>query len=389
MTFLPPLAHFGDDVAFMRRYTDLIVLGDEDGARLAVAPAWQGRVMTSSGGGEARASFGWINRALIAARTVRPHINPVGGEDRFWLGPEGGQFSVFFAPGTRFQLADWHTPAAVDSLPWTVAGQSAHTVKLRTTFPLINYSGTRFDVLVDREVRLLPSATAWDRLGVKPAPGVEIVAYESDNRLTNRGTAAWRRETGLLSIWIPGMFTASPETTVVVPITAGPESQLGRKVTADYFGAVPAERLQVTDEVVYFRGDGGWRSKIGISPRRSKGVLGSYDPAHERLTIVQFSQPAGATDYVNSLWQLQQDPYGGDAANSYNDGPPEDGSTPLGAFYELESSSPAAALAPGERLLHVHRTIHLSGPAAVLDETARRCLGASLAAITAALTAGR
>jgi hypothetical protein len=26
-----------------------------------------------------------------------PHINVFGGEDRFWLGPEGGQFSIFFA----------------------------------------------------------------------------------------------------------------------------------------------------------------------------------------------------------------------------------------------------------------------------------------------------
>ena len=90
-------------------------------------------------------------------------------------------------------------------------------------------------------------------------------------------------------------------------------------------------------------------------------MLGSYDADNKVLTIVQFNQPAGVTDYVNSLWKLQDNPYGGDAANSYNDGPPAPGAKPLGPFYELESSSPAAALAPGKSLTHVHRTIHLTG----------------------------
>ena len=91
-------------------------------------------------------------------------------------------------------------------------------------------------------------------------------------------------------------------------------------------------------------------------------MLGSYDGDNKVLTLVQFTQPAGVTDYVNSLWKLQDNPFGGDAANSYNDGPATPGAKPMGPFYELESSSPAAALAPGESLSHVHRTVHLSGP---------------------------
>jgi YhcH/YjgK/YiaL family protein len=103
---------------------------------------------------------------------------------------------------------------------------------------------------------------------------------------------------------------------------------------------------------------------------------------------VQFTQPAGVTDYVNSLWKLQDDPYAGDAANSYNDGPPAPGEKPLGPFYELESSSPAAALAPNASLPHVHRTIHLTGPESALDGVARSVLGVGLAGITSALKAG-
>jgi hypothetical protein len=41
---------------------------------------------------EQRHGFGWINRKLIASRKIQPHINVFGGEDRFWIGPEGGQF---------------------------------------------------------------------------------------------------------------------------------------------------------------------------------------------------------------------------------------------------------------------------------------------------------
>jgi hypothetical protein len=50
----------------------------------------------------------------------------------------------------------------------------------------------------------------------------------------------------------------------------------------------------------------------------------------------------------------------------------------MGPFYELESSSPAAALAPGKGLHHVHRTIHLSGTEKELDAIARATLGVSL-----------
>jgi hypothetical protein len=379
-------ASFGDDASFLKSHTELIVLSDKQGlAKVAVAPAWQGRVMTSTAGADTGLSFGWINRELIASGKIQPHINVFGGEDRFWLGPEGGQFSIFFAKGAKFEFADWFTPAVIDTLPFKVARQSRTRARFSAAFALTNYSGTRFEVAVDREVRLLDSAAAWKKLGVKPSEGVSLVAFETDSTIKNAGKNAWKKDTGLLSVWILGMFNPSPSTTIVVPIKAGPESQLGVKVTSDYFGSIPPERLVVKDDVIYFCGDGKFRSKIGINPQRSKAVLGSYDADNKVLTLAQFSQPAGVTDYVNSLWKLQDNPYGGDAANSYNDGPVAPGAKPLGPFYELESSSPAAALAPGKSLSHIHRTIHLTGPESALDSVARATLGVSLAEIRAAL----
>lgn len=373
---------FGDDVTFLKKHTDIIVLSDRKGtAKVALSTAWQGRVMTSTAGDDAGLSFGWINRELIASGKIQPHINVFGGEDRFWIGPEGGQYSIFFAKGGKFELADWQTPAPIDTLPFRLTRQSKTQATFAATFALTNYSGIRFDVAVDREVRLLTASDAWKKLGVKPADGVSLVAFETDSRIKNAGQNAWRKETGLLSVWILGMFNPSPSTTIVVPIKAGPESQLGVKVTSDYFGAIPPERLVVKDEVLYFSADGKFRSKIGINPMRSKAVLGSYDADNNVLTLVQFNQPAGVTDYVNSLWKLQDNPYGGDAANCYNDGPPSPGAKPLGPFYELESSSPAAALAPGKSLTHIHRTVHLSGAESALDGVARATLGVSLADI--------
>jgi hypothetical protein len=370
----------------LKGHTELIVLSDSKGlGKVALAPAWQGRVMTSTAGGDAGPSFGWINRELIASKKILPHINVFGGEDRLWLGPEGGQFSIFFAKGAKFELADWQTPAVIDTEPFKVVRQSRDRAVFASKFSVTNYSGTRFEVSVNREVRLLDSDTAWKKLGTKAASNVSLVAYESDNQITNAGPNAWKKESGLLSIWILGMFNPSPSATIVVPIHPGPEAELGVKVTSDYFGSIPPERLVVNDNVIYFSADGEYRSKIGISPSRSKSVLGSYDADNQVLTIVQFSQPAGVTDYVNSLWKMQDQPYGGDAANSYNDGPPSPGAKPLGPFYELESSSPAAALAPGKSLSHVHRTIHLVGAEADLDAVARTMLGVSLAEINSAL----
>lgn len=368
---------FDADVRFLGAHTPTIVLGEGSGPRVAVAPAWQGRVMTSTTGGAAESapSFGWINYELIGSRKFVPHINPFGGEDRFWLGPEGGQYAIFFAKGDPFDLQHWQTPSLIDTEPYRVVSRSADEVSFRTEGRLANYSGTTFDLAIDRTVRALDRVTVAAALGVEDLGDLPVVAYESINTITNTGALPWTKETGLLSVWILGMFRHSDTTTVVVPVEPGDEVELGPVVNDAYFGPVPPDRLVVDDGVIFFKGDGQRRSKIGVGPRRAKSNLGSYDPARGLLTLVQYTLPEGARDYVNSMWEQQDEPYAGDVVNSYNDGPPAPGKAPLGPFYELESSSPAAALAPGERLTHEHRTIHVRGTAAELSDVAERVLG--------------
>ena len=210
----------------------------------------------------------------------------------------------------------------------------------------------------------------------------KVVAYRSTNILTNRGPEAWTREEGLVSIWLLGMFPHGPDVTVVVPLKEGP----GNAVNADYFGSLEKDRLVANQKAVFFKGDGAFRSKIGVPPGRSTGVAGSYDAGRGRLTIVHCEVPPNAAElpYVRSQWMDHADPYAGDLINAYNDGPPTPDEAPLGPFYELETSSPALPLGAGESLTHVQTTMHFQGDAKSLDAIARAMLGVSLEEISAA-----
>ena len=370
---------FRDAVSLVNQHSQMIVLSSADGAAtIAVWPAMQGRVLTSSASGWDGAGFGWFNRDLIASGKVQSHIYAVGGEDRLWLGPEGGQFSIFFAPGKPFDLDHWYTPAPIDTESFDVVDQDKTRVSFRKVFSLTNYSGTHFNVQVDRQVRLLSTEDLWKDLGMSPANGVKTVGFESETKLTNLAAGSWSKATGLLSIWVLGQFQATPASTIILPFRNGAKPQTGVPVTTNYFGTVPPERIAVRPQAVLFKADSNYRSKLGLTLQRSKGVMGSYSPEKHVLTIVQFSQPDGPAEYVNSAWKIQKNPYEGDVANCYNDGPPAPSKPQLGHFFEMESSSPAEELAPKASVMHLHRTIHLVGSEQNLDKIARSTLGVSI-----------
>ena len=109
---------FEDDLAFMRGHQPLSVLSSSGGGRVAVSPGWQGRVMTSAVAPDAP-SLGFVNRPFIAAGRAGTAFDNYGGEDRFWLGPEGGQHGLYFAPGAPFAL--------LNSLPLWVKNEGSNT----------------------------------------------------------------------------------------------------------------------------------------------------------------------------------------------------------------------------------------------------------------------
>ena len=235
---------FQSEVEFLRAHgLNPIVLGNDEGARLVTLAEYQGRVMTSTMAGDGGAGCGWINRALIASGKRMPHINAYGGEDRFWLGPEGGQFSLYFPPGAPFDFDHWQVPAAEDTDVWKLDSAGATAAAFSTEFSIRNWSGFEKMIRMERLVRLLDCAGIAADLGVAfDKTRVSAVGYVTENRVTNIGPEAWTRENGALSIWMLGMFNPSARTVIVIPYrTDAP----GAIVKDDYFGRIPADRLRI------------------------------------------------------------------------------------------------------------------------------------------------
>ena len=367
---------YGYDLSFLRQHTrGLLELTNEDStAKLLVSPEWQARVMTSTATGDSGTSFGWVNYDLLASGEKRKQFNAVGGEERFWIGPEGGQYSFYFKKADSFNISNWQVPAIIDTVAYDVVQSNASQAVFRTKASINNYSGTRFDIVIERQVNLLKKENLAKQLGMAIGNNIHCVAYETLNTITNAGPSDWTKQSGLISIWLLGMFTPTPQTIVIIPFNPIPDSR--SHITDNYFGSIPRERLQVKDSVLYFTCDGKFRSKIGISPAIAKPIAASYDFAKNVLTLV-IPEIHRNAPYVNSKWEIQKEPYKGDVINSYNDGPLEDG-TQLGPFYEIESSSPALELKKGTSGSHRQVTCHFQADYTVLKQFVKELLKVDL-----------
>lgn len=367
---------YGSDLGFLKSNgLNVVELVSADGmARVSVVPEFQGRVMTSAASGLQGQSFGWISRKAIAAGFANPQFNPFGGEERFWIGPEGGPFSWFFGPGKEQVFANWDVPAVIDSEPFKVEPASGSEAIFTKETVLKNASGREFQIGIRRSVELMEAAEIESVLGVSIPESIRPVAYRTVNTLTNLGAFEWTKETGMPSVWLLGMYPPAPSTVVFIPYDQG---FAGKVVNDEYFGKVPTDRLIVRDGMIYFRLDGKFRSKIGLPDGSARSLCGSYDPSSGLLNILKYSVPSGPRDYVNAQWGPQDNCFGGDVINSYNDGPTETGEV-MGPFYEIETSSPGAALAPGESLTHAQCTFHLEGDAENLEGIASKVFGEAL-----------
>ena len=103
---------FEDDVAFLtERGAGVKVLQAPSGGRIAVSGKYQARIMTSAVEAQG-SSLGFVNRGFIEAGKTGTAFDNYGGEDRFWLGPEGGQYALYFPAGKPFAFENWQTPSA-------------------------------------------------------------------------------------------------------------------------------------------------------------------------------------------------------------------------------------------------------------------------------------
>lgn len=368
---------FQEDLEFLQQYGEIQTLSNPQGGIVALSAQYQGRVMTSAFSRRS-ASLGWINHDFIMTQETGTQFDNYGGEDRFWLGPEGGQFSLYFPRASEFIFSKWQVPKVLHTGEWSILKESAESVTFTREMNITNYSGTTFELEINRTVRLL-NVEAFDHsFGVTLPSDIDYVGYETANSVTNTGSETWTPDTGLLSIWILGMYNPFEQAYVVIPFETDAEGEI---VNDDYFGEVPDSRLDIRDDYIMFLCDGEYRSKIGLGPNRVLPNLGSYIPSKNLLTLIHYNKPEDADRYVNSMWEIQEEPYEGDVVNSYNDGPPEPGVPALGGFYELETSSPALALSPGESYTHIHQTVHISGNEEQLNPLAENVLGVSVSTI--------
>ncbi|MEX0979189.1 MAG: DUF6786 family protein, partial [Pirellulales bacterium] len=243
---------------------------------------------------------------------------------------------------------------------------------------------TQIDLEVVREIHLqkihhFGKLFGSDAQEAVTAGKLQLVGFQTINTLTNRG-AAMSRDKGLIAIWTLGQFPAGARTSIIIPYKEPDDSKLGPIVNSDYFGEIPPERLRVNAQAIWFRGDGKYRSKLGLPQPRAKPIAGSIDLDNGVLTLVHFTMPDNPANfgYVNNTWGKQDEPYRGDVFNSYNDGPPEPGKQALGGFYELESLSPAAQLPTGRSITHTQSTFHVVGSAAALARVAKAALGVDI-----------
>lgn len=375
----PRQGTYAYDAEFLKAHHRKVIelRDDHDQARVLITAEDQGRVMTSTVEGDSGRSFGWINYDLISSGKRKKQFNPVGGEERFWLGPEGGQFSLYFPPKDSFNINHWQVPGVIDTVPYELGLISKKMVVFNKQASLTNYSGTVFDLSIERSIRMLEKTELSTALHTNFPDQLKFVAYETINRIKNTGTNGWAKNKGLLSIWLLGMMIPGQSTHVIIPFH--PHANAKNLINTNYFGDIPADRLVIQDSVLLFKCDGKYRSKIGLSPSIAKPMAASFDFRKNILTFILFSVQKNKP-YVNSKWEIQKEPFKGDVVNAYNDGPLADGSQ-LGPFYELESSSPALELKAGDTGEYGQITCHITGDFESLNTIARTVLGIDLSEI--------
>ena len=201
-------------------------------------------------------------------------MNVFGGEDRFWLGPEGGQYALYFKPGDPFDLPHWQTPAPFDWEPWDIADQSAGHVRFQKRMSLVNYSERRSTSTSTARCGCWAAPTppaCWGRCPT-PSAGRLRVRQHRDQRRRTAVDAEARARVDLDPRAVPARRRDDDRH----PFAAALTSRWADRQRC-LLRQGPERSAPATADAILFKADGRYRSKIGLSPARTLGVAGSYD----------------------------------------------------------------------------------------------------------------
>ena len=398
---------YRNGLSYLESKTKVLELCNKFGARVAVCPEWNGRVMTSTSDGLDGPSYGLIHVAeLDALQTSRGLL---GGEDQILLSPENGQFGLYRETEvdeheSRFSMSrnPRRLPKGFQEGQFTVdmAPPASPQIRMRRSVQITNAAGTMFDFDIARTVRLLGVETIYQIFGDSVAMSLEqtdvsYVGFETINTLYNHGSPL-KRENGLVSIGIRGMFNSNQEMAMIVPFRSSEDTGLGPAVCSDFFEASPHGRLRMLPQAALLRADSKSRCQVGISRNRAVPFLGAIDFRAGLLTLMTFNMPPNPweLDYVSNAYCETTDnsvldfvstrkhplrekdaPYSGEVVRAYNHGFTVPGRPPTAQFYEFDVFSPARTLNQRESLIHHQFTIHINADNQTLTYIVKAVLG--------------
>ncbi len=352
---------------------DIIVLEKNNGL-VALSPSYQGRIFTSSTNGWQGKSRGWINWEYIDEGTSSKNMAYLGGESRLWFAPEFGKFSVFHKPGTPLTPKTMVAPTDLDSKPFQLIEKDSVAVTVSGVLEIKNYQDETFNIEVHRNLRIFSKEDIEHNLDITLHETIDVVGFSAYTSVTNIDED-WNEDNGLISIWELGCNLTTADNTLIIPLSKE------QGIVTPYFGDLTSNRLQIKDDVVYFKVDAAYLNKIGIPPSHTKNVMGSYSPSMHLLNIVTFNYDEGER-YMSSDPKNLTDPYKGDVINVFNGEVDlaEDHNWP---FFEFESSSEAKPLKHDESLTHYQTTYHFEGDFKSLNKISKKILGVDLKNIPA------
>jgi hypothetical protein len=358
---------FRSTISKINAIQDLTILQSGESV-IAVSPAFQGRVFTSSSQGVKGKGYGWINMDLIEDGSYSHTMANLGGESRLWFAPENGPHGFFYPPGMDQNGETLRAPTDLNTVKFIITKKSDKRVSCNGEMVLLNALNQKLKIKVDRTISILDEEEIEQELDIDIDNSMSFVGFSAETTVTNAGENTFNESTGLFSIWELGCMLTSTDNIVIIPL-----SKDIAEITP-YFTPI-GDRAKIINKTLFYKADAQGMNKIGVPAEMTTPILGSYSPSNRLLNIVTFHFENGMR-YANSI-PGHKDPYKGDVINVFN-GEVNQELNRNWPFYEFETISQAKKLDPGEQIYHRQTTFHFEGNKSELDNISRDVLGVSL-----------